>query len=212
MLFLQNIPTSQKVTLRNLLDSDNAEMMNHPLMRFTSQTGSEDQDLVNHILNTYFTKTDIHYSHSVINLFQQWSPRHFFQIYQNIQNIENKVKEFNGNHNFFRLITMTQMSSVSIFEYFISKGYKIHAQIYIIASKNRNVSLMKWFDSISPMSQNDLLLIHHVTMLTDNFEMYTWIYQKYESIVKNHMQHHVQYVRTHSQNDFLNWLQMMGFQ
>ena len=212
MLFLHNIPTGQKVILRNLLDSENFEILDHPLMRYTSLTGGKDQELTNHILDTYFTKTNTRYSQNMIKLFQQWTPRHFYQIYQNILNLENKVKQFNGNHNFFLLITSTQMSSIPIFEYFISRGFKIHSQIYIIASKNMNVSLMKWLDSISPMSQNDLPLIHHVTILTNNFEMYTWIYEKYESIVKEHMQHHVQYVRNHQQNDFLDWLRMKGFQ
>jgi hypothetical protein len=215
MLFLNNISASQKVTLRNLLDSKNAELMKHPLMQYTNakvRFTIENEKLEDLIMERYFILSYQQYDETTLALFNQWAPHHFLQIYRKIQNTVNRFFQFNGLQNFRELLVNPSLkSSPAIIEYLSRHSTKmwnidrfcINNEFYARAIINKNVALVKWMQSIVPMDAMSVESFLFFSMTTEQISLYKWIMDIYPEESVKHTTSHQFYARNHNLSSFL---------
>ncbi len=159
MLFLTNIPISRKVILRSLLDSENATMMEHPVLKYTcvEMLSEPDVQRLELWINTqYFLyRNGIDNIDDAISMFRQWSLRHFISLYQMlhvINNIsENETAWWIGRHNFLSLISKLSFPTIPMMEYIISRGIDIKYELYAHVIYSNNMTHFKWLEEQIPI-------------------------------------------------------------
>lgn len=159
MLFLKNIPTSRKVILRSLLDTENAAMMNHPVLQYTCIEFLSEPDVqrLELWMNTqYFLyRNGIDNIDANISMFRQWSMKHFISLYQMlhvINNIsENETAWWIGRHNFLSLISKLSFPTIPMMEYIISRGIDIKYELYAHVIYSNNMTHFKWLEEQIPI-------------------------------------------------------------
>ncbi len=229
MLFLTNIPSGQKVALRNLLDSNNASLMNHILMKYISKeirTEDETHKMELDIINLFFREKNslCRYDEKIYQMFRLWSPQHFLSIYKRFSSVHFEY-QVDCENNFWDLISSPFFSTISIADYLAANGVNIRHSIYISSIKNNHFEFFKWLESkvpiFDPANRINRGIILCTTMINRRIDFYRWILEKYSGRagsvsgeyweeLKDKSKSYYQYIVDNHMTDFIQLYQQMN--
>lgn len=111
MLFLKNIPTSRKVILRRHLDTENAAMMEHPLLKYTCPeilTDAEYRKVTETVINNYFAEVRVQQTNNaaIKTMFLFWSPKDFYSFFHKVKSMKDGWNAWTSRTNFWILVTL----------------------------------------------------------------------------------------------------------
>jgi hypothetical protein len=185
MLFLTNIPTGRKVILRALLDSENAAIMEDPLLKYTCPeiyTDEENREISEMIFNKYFAHliVAVWKDSDIVKLFSHWSLKHFHSIYEKMRFINNDIGRVFRN-SFWTLVIQPYFSTKNLVDYFIELGVEIPDDLYYIALYTENESFFKWLDNRKSIFEKKSCseMITYCLVIHYKPHLYRYLFEKY---------------------------------